>query len=100
MWSQEKTALLVAYKAEGLSHRMISLKLGVTRNAVCGKVNRLGLSGKCKTPYRMRSGPDKEPRDSWDRMVFEPWSARKARLANKGVPARLVTGWDEGRAKA
>lgn len=84
IWTDERTALLKAYKKEGLSHAEIAHKLGVTRNTVCGKLNRLGLVGPCKTPYKARRGPDKVPRSSWDHVVFESWSDRKARLAAEG----------------
>lgn len=84
MWTEERTAMLKALKKDGLSYRAIGLKLGVTRNAVSGKLNRLGLSSPCKTPYKMRRGPDRVPRDSWDRLLFEPYGVRKARLATEG----------------
>ena len=44
MWSEERTALLRKSWAEGLSASQIATKLGgTTRNAVIGKVHRLGL---------------------------------------------------------
>lgn len=49
-WTDESEDLLKKLWAEGLSASQISGKLGnVTRNAVIGKVHRLGLSGRATT---------------------------------------------------
>lgn len=51
-WTDERVELLKRLWAEGLSASQIAQKLGaVTRNAVIGKVHRLGLSGRA-TPSR------------------------------------------------
>jgi GcrA cell cycle regulator len=51
-WSDERVALLRKLWAEGLSASQIAKQLGqVTRNAVIGKVHRLGLAGRA-TPSR------------------------------------------------
>jgi GcrA cell cycle regulator len=48
-WTDERVALLSKLWAEGLSASQIAAELGgVTRNAVIGKVHRLGLSGRSK----------------------------------------------------
>lgn len=48
-WTDERVELLKKLWAEGLSASQIASKLGnVTRNAVIGKVHRLGLSGRVK----------------------------------------------------
>ena len=48
-WTEERVELLKKYWAEGLSASQIAAQLGgVTRNAVIGKVHRLGLSGRAK----------------------------------------------------
>ena len=45
-WNDERVELLKRLWAEGLSASQIASRLGgVTRNAVIGKVHRLGLSG-------------------------------------------------------
>jgi GcrA cell cycle regulator len=49
-WTAERVALLRSYANAGLSCAQIAAEIGVTRNAVIGKLNRLGLS-------RGRSGP-------------------------------------------
>ena len=49
-WTDERVELLKKLWAEGLSASQIAGELGgVTRNAVIGKVHRLGLSGRAKT---------------------------------------------------
>lgn len=55
-WTDERVELLKKYWAEGLSASQIAKRLGdVTRNAVIGKVHRLGLSGRA-TPARPERG--------------------------------------------
>jgi GcrA cell cycle regulator len=50
-WTEERVELLKKLWAEGLSASQIAARLGgVTRNAVIGKVHRLGLSGRAKSP--------------------------------------------------
>ncbi|PTW62146.1 GcrA cell cycle regulator [Breoghania corrubedonensis] len=49
-WTTERVDLLKKLWSEGLSASQIATELGgVTRNAVIGKVHRLGLSGRAKT---------------------------------------------------
>lgn len=49
-WTDERIELLKKLWGEGLSARQIADQLGgITRNAVIGKVHRLGLSGRCTT---------------------------------------------------
>lgn len=49
-WTDERVELLRKLWADGLSASRIAHELGsVTRNAVIGKVHRLGLSGRAKT---------------------------------------------------
>ncbi|MGJ8564756.1 MAG: GcrA family cell cycle regulator [Alphaproteobacteria bacterium] len=48
-WTEDRVEVLTKLWAEGLSASQIATKLGgVTRNAVIGKVHRLGLSGRAK----------------------------------------------------
>ncbi len=64
-WTDERVELLKKLWADGLSASQIANQLGgVTRNAVIGKVHRLGLSGRAKStrpaaprPKRTRSAP-------------------------------------------
>jgi GcrA cell cycle regulator len=54
-WNDERVELLKKLWAEGLSASQIAGRIGsVTRNAVIGKVHRLGLSGRATTT-RMKS---------------------------------------------
>lgn len=50
-WTDERVETLKKLWSEGLSASQIATELGgVTRNAVIGKVHRLGLSGRAKAP--------------------------------------------------
>src|SRR6201982_2043380 len=50
-WTDERVELLKTLWADGLSASQIAAELGgITRNAVIGKVHRLGLSGRAKSP--------------------------------------------------
>ena len=65
-WTDERVATLTKLWADGLSASQIAAELGgVTRNAVIGKVHRLGLSGRAKTS---NSGPKrpKRPRSTYN----------------------------------
>lgn len=59
-WNDERVELLKKLWSEGLSASQIAAELGnITRNAVIGKVHRLGLSGRAKSvptsPARQRT---------------------------------------------
>ncbi len=61
-WTEERVALLKKLWLEGLSASQIAKQLGgVTRNAVIGKVHRLGLSGRA-TPSQPPRPAFKTPR--------------------------------------
>lgn len=50
MWTDERVELLRKLWSEGLSASQIAAEIGgITRNAVIGKVHRLGLSGRAKS---------------------------------------------------
>lgn len=56
-WTTERVALLKSYWADGLSANQIACMMGeITRNAVLGKVHRLGLAGRATT-HRLRPAP-------------------------------------------
>ena len=64
-WTDERVELLKKLWAEGLSARQIADQLGgVTRNAVIGKVHRLGLSGRATTSRPKTMRPRKKRIDS------------------------------------
>jgi GcrA cell cycle regulator len=59
-WTDERVELLKKLWQEGLSASQIAGQLGgVTRNAVIGKVHRLGLSGRAKTASSSAPRPRK-----------------------------------------
>jgi GcrA cell cycle regulator len=59
-WTDERVEALKRLWAEGLSASQIATELGnITRNAVIGKVHRLGLSGRAKSPSAAASRPRK-----------------------------------------
>lgn len=59
-WTDERVDLLKKLWGEGLSASQIAGELGgVTRNAVIGKVHRLGLSGRAKAPQPQAVRPKK-----------------------------------------
>jgi GcrA cell cycle regulator len=59
-WTDERVEILKKLWAEGLSASRIATELGgVTRNAVIGKVHRLGLAARAKSPPSAGSRPRK-----------------------------------------
>ena len=80
-WTDERVELLKRLWSEGLSASQIAGRLGsVTRNAVIGKVHRLGLSGRATTS-RMKTH---RPRT---RMANNAKRPVKPRFAQSGNPA-------------
>lgn len=64
-WTEDRVEVLTKLWAEGLSASQIAKQLGgVTRNAVIGKVHRLGLSGRAKPsrPATIRTAKPSAPR--------------------------------------
>jgi len=79
-WTDERVELLKKLWGEGLSASQIAGRLGsVTRNAVIGKVHRLGLSGRATTS-RMKSHRPRPRMAASKRMA-------KTRFATTGNPA-------------
>jgi GcrA cell cycle regulator len=59
-WTDERVELLKKLWSDGLSASQIAAELGgITRNAVIGKVHRLGLSGRAKSPSSSTPRPRK-----------------------------------------
>jgi GcrA cell cycle regulator len=59
-WTDERVESLKKLWGEGLSASQIAAELGgITRNAVIGKVHRLGLSGRAKSPSASTPRPRK-----------------------------------------
>jgi GcrA cell cycle regulator len=79
-WNDERVDLLKKLWSDGLSASQIAGRLGgVTRNAVIGKVHRLGLSGRATTS-RMKSHRPRARSQASKRLM-------KPRFANLGNPA-------------
>ena len=88
-WTEERVDVLKKLWAEGHSASQIAKELGgVTRNAVIGKVHRLGLSGRA-TPSRPVKRPPRlarpKPRLQPDGTVIAP---KPMTLANADEPLR------------
>ena len=59
-WTDERVELLKKLWSDGLSASQIAAELGgITRNAVIGKVHRLGLSGRAKSTSSVSPRPRK-----------------------------------------
>ena len=85
-WNDERVEMLKRLWAEGLSASHIATELGgVTRNAVIGKVHRLGLSGRAKSAATANPRPRKTR--------AHPQMMRVARPAMRGNTA-LATAFD------
>ena len=70
-WTDERVELLARLWSEGLSASQIAAQLGgVTRNAVIGKVHRLGLSGRAKP--NGAASPVERPRPKLVRSIGAP----------------------------
>ena len=86
-WTDERVELLKKLWAEGLSARQIADQLGgVTRNAVIGKVHRLGLSGRAKTTRPKTIRPRKKRLDS----SVKPDIGGSGRTAKAAVSAKAA----------
>src|SRR5687767_15845801 len=94
-WTDERVELLKKLWAEGLSASQIASRLGgVTRNAVIGKVHRLGLSGRATSTRSVSPRPRRihAPRQqvfSWKLPTLVAWLARTvvARTRSAGSPS-------------
>jgi GcrA cell cycle regulator len=84
-WTDERVELLRQLWLDGRSASQISAQLGhgVTRNAVIGKVHRLGLAGRAKAPTSAASPPRAA---SAPRMSPRP-ATSSARTAVRGATA-------------
>jgi GcrA cell cycle regulator len=91
-WTDERVSTLKKLWLEGLSASQIAKQLGgVTRNAVIGKVHRLGLSGRAapSQPVRAAAAPAyKAPRPARPAAVAAPAAPR--RLTEQAVPVAIT----------
>ena len=84
-WNDERVDLLKKLWADGLSASQIAGRLGgVTRNAVIGKVHRLGLSGRATTS-RMKSHRPRARAQTAKRLM----KPRFANIGNSGAAPAL-----------
>lgn len=60
-WTPDRIKVLIALWEEGLPTSEIGRRLGVTKNAVVGKVHRLGLK-KRQSPIRQSATPSTQPK--------------------------------------
>jgi GcrA cell cycle regulator len=83
IWTDERVELLKKLWSDGLSASQIAGELGgITRNAVIGKVHRLGLSGRAKAPSSTA------PRQRKPRTAAGPFNHRPtARATTRGNTA-------------
>ncbi len=92
-WTEERVELLKKLWSDGLSASQIATELGsVTRNAVIGKVHRLGLSGRAKNPAAPAAPRNAAPRKAPTRSPSAPASGPAAgmtRGANALAPQYL-----------
>src|SRR6266436_7579726 len=80
-WNDERVETLKRLWAEGLSASHIATELGgITRNAVIGKVHRLGISGRAKSPSS--AGPRKARTQSHMLRVSRPSMRGNTALAH------------------
>lgn len=75
-WTDERVELLKKLWSDGLSASQIAAELGsVTRNAVIGKVHRLGLSGRAKSAAAPAAPRNAAPRKAPPRTPSHPMAA-------------------------
>jgi GcrA cell cycle regulator len=89
-WTDERVETLKKLWADGLSASQIAKQLGgVTRNAVIGKVHRLGLSGRAapSRPTRRVAAPKLAPRPRTASPALQ--AGAKAKTANGSMPAAV-----------
>ena len=87
-WTDERVELLQKLWNQGLSASQIAAELGhgVTRNAVIGKVHRLGLSGRAKAPMPQVQRPRKITRAPSHPMSHGPVVRGNLALSPKVMP--------------
>ena len=105
VWNEERLGQLTKLWGQGLSITQIGLKLGVTRNAVVGKVHRMGLP-KRQSPI-VRSGKPFEPkRRKLSPLTFADWDRHKCCWPSSKWWTAVVTnlwpqkeeeGWKKGK---
>lgn len=90
-WTDERVEHLKNLWAEGLSASQIAARLGdVSRNAVIGKVHRLGLSSR-KTPMKSAPLPKRQSQKHSDvEAIAKTIAVRSEKVRGNAVPAVVV----------
>ena len=82
-WTDERVETLKRLWTDGLSASQIAAELGgITRNAVIGKVHRLGLSGRAKSPSSAAPRPRKARQHQHMMRVSRPSARGNTALAH------------------
>ena len=97
-WNDERVEQLRKLWLEGLSASQIAAELanGITRNAVIGKVHRLGLSGRAKAPSpaparpRVKQAPGARPAIGTSSSGARPTA--RGGVADAGAPMTMTRG--------
>lgn len=76
VWTEERLADLKRLWSEGLSITQIGLEIGVSRNAVVGKVHRMGLP-KRQSPIVRSDKPVEPPRRKLSPIAVAEWDRHK-----------------------
>jgi GcrA cell cycle regulator len=89
-WTDERVEMLKKLWLEGLSASQIAAQLGgVTRNAVIGKVHRLGMSGRVKAnTSSSRSAPRKKTSSARSAAT----GSSSGGMSSTGAPRRMSSG--------
>ena len=85
-WTPERIKVLIGLWEEGLPTSEIGRRLGVTKNAVVGKVHRLGLK-KRQSPIRQSAGTSSQPKKAKKAPPAQPTTAQP-----QSAPVKLPTG--------
>lgn len=89
-WTEERVDLLKKLWNDGLSASQIAGELGgVTRNAVIGKVHRLGLSGRAKSPSSSTAAAAQRPRKPAAPRVSNGFNAANHLRGNTALAPQL-----------
>lgn len=83
-WTPERIKILIGFWEEGLPTSEIGRRLGVTKNAVVGKVHRLGLK-KRQSPIRQSSSSSAQPKKA-KAAALRPQADAPARPATAKTP--------------
>ena len=91
-WTQEREALLEQLWGEGLSASEVAMKMGqgLTRNAVIGKVHRLGLNDRNSKGYRSQRHTQRPAPSDRRRMHKSPVFAKPVEYVPKAARQKLA----------